>query len=260
MKNILKFIIALICYLIRIPIFVGLTVSLTWYTLPAIQTTFVGEWILSYVTMQEIFIITMSLLGGGILFFILGKIFNIVKASKPNNFYTHFITWLLAICLAAEALFTFFISGTLHTISIEIDLFRKIAIGVGVLLMFLYSLLHKKIGKLVDRKIQAYDTAKELNAKGRSSVVFMQILKALDFVCPEVILLATLCFAFNFEVSLYFIFVLAAFILPLIGNMICDKRVKVEAERSAEDEREVVVNETATAVVDLLTKQQGTNK
>ena len=48
--------------------------------------------------------------------------------------------------------------------------------------------------------------------------------------------------------------------MPLIGNMICDKRVKVEAERRAEEEREVVVNETATAVVDLLTKQQGINK
>ena len=43
--------------------------------------------------------------------------------------------------------------------------------------------------------------------------------------------------------------------MPLIGNMICDKRVKVEAKRIAEEEREVVVNETATAVVDLLTKQ-----
>jgi hypothetical protein len=122
--------------------------------------------------------------------------------------------------------------------------------------MFFYSITRKKFGKLVDRKIQAYDTAKELNANGRSSVVIVQILKAIDLVFPEVILLATLCFAFNFEISLYFIFVLAAFILPLIGNMICDKRVKNEAKRKAEEEREVITNETATAVVDLL-KQQG---
>jgi hypothetical protein len=124
--------------------------------------------------------------------------------------------------------------------------------------MLLYGLLHKKLGKLVDRKIQAYDTAKELNANGRSSVILTQILKAIDLIFPEVILLATLCFAFNIEVSLYFIFILASFIIPLIGNMVCDKRVKLEAKRNLEEEREVVVNETATAVVDLL-KQQGGN-
>jgi hypothetical protein len=55
----------------------------------------------------------MSLIGSALLFFILGKVFNVVRVSKLNNFYTHFITWLLAICLVSEALLTFFISGTL---------------------------------------------------------------------------------------------------------------------------------------------------
>ena len=125
--------------------------------------------------------------------------------------------------------------------------------------MVLYGILHKKLGKLVDRKIQAYDTAKELNANGRSSVIFVQILKTLDFIFPEFILLLTLCFAFNFEISLYFIFILAAFIIPIIGNMVCDKRVKKEAIRKAEEEREISVNETAEAVVDLLKKTSGGN-
>ena len=39
-------------------------------------------------------------------------------------------------------------------------------------------------------KLGMIDTAKELNANGRSSVVWMNILKTLDFICPELILLS----------------------------------------------------------------------
>ena len=47
--KILKFILSFICYTILIPIFLTLTLSLTWYTLPAIQTTFIGDWLLTVV-------------------------------------------------------------------------------------------------------------------------------------------------------------------------------------------------------------------
>lgn len=248
---------AFICYLIQIPIYLALTLCLTWYVLPAVQTTFAGEWFLTILNEQEIFIITLSLIGGAILFTILGKVFNIVKNSKANNLYTHLITWLIAICLTIEALFTFFMSGTLQSAHIELNMMRKIAIGIGVFFMGLYGMLHKKLGKLVDRKIQAYDTAKELNANGRSSVVWVQILKTVDFILPEFILLLVLCFAFSFDISLYFIFILTSFILPVIGNMICDKRVKKEAIRRAEEERETTVNETAEAVVNLINQTGG---
>ena len=120
--------------------------------------------------------------------------------------------------------------------------------------MGLYGLLHKKFGKLIDRKLQAYDTAKELNANGRSSVVWVNLLKVIDFVFPEIILLAVLYFSFNFELSLYFIFIIVAFLIPIIGNMVCDKRVKREAVRKQEEEREVAVNETAEAVAKLINK------
>jgi len=87
------------------------------------------------------------------LFLILGKLFNNIKNSKLNNFYTHILTWLLALALVAESLFTFFISDTLSTAAFELNMTRKVSIGVGVLLMGLYGLLHKKLGKLIDRKL-----------------------------------------------------------------------------------------------------------
>lgn len=82
----------------------------------------------------------------------------------------------------------------------------------------------------------------------------MNILKVIDFVFPEIILLIVLCFSFNFELSLYFIFIIVSFFIPIIGNMVCDKRVKREAVRKQEEEREVTVNETAEAVAKLINK------
>ena len=61
-------------------------------------------------------------------------------------------------------------------------------------------------------------------------------------------LLIALCFAFNWSISLYFIFIICAFILPLVGNMICDKRVKRESARRKVEERDTMVNEIANAV------------
>lgn len=254
MVKTLKFILALLCYILIIPICLALTLVATWYILPAFQTTFIGKNILELLTTQEIFIISLSLIGGLILFLILGKLFNTIKSSRVNNFYTHILTWLLALSLVVEALFTFFISNTLSTAAFELTMARKVSIGIGVLLMGLYGLLHKKFGKLIDRKLQAYDTAKELNANGRSSVVWVNLLKVIDFVFPEIILLAVLCFSFNFELSLYFIFIIVSFLIPIIGNMVCDKRVKREAIRKQEEEREVTVNETAEAVAKLINK------
>lgn len=148
-----KLVAALICYILLIPICLILTLVATWYILPAFQTTFIGKNILEILTTQEIFIISLSLVGGLILFLILGKLFNIIKNSRINNFYTHILTWMLALSLVAEALFTFFISNTLSTAAFELTMTRKISIGVGVLLMGLYGLLHKKLGKLIDRKL-----------------------------------------------------------------------------------------------------------
>ena len=231
MKNVIKFILSFICYVALIPLLIALTVCSTWYLLPAFQTTFIGEWIGKQLPDQTMFIATCAIAGCTLLFFTLSRIFRVIKSSKANNFYTHLVTWLLALIVAAESLFTFFAAEKLSTVAFDLNLTRKIGIIAGGVGMLLYSIFSPKIKVLVNRKIQAYDTAKELNANGRSSVVGVQILKALDFCCPELLLMSVLCFAFNFQISLYFIYIIAAFAIPVIGNMICDKRVKKEAIR-----------------------------
>ena len=260
MKNVLKFIASLICYLVFIPCVLVSTLGITWYCLPAFQETYFGILLSNWIGQEAILLTTILVGCGTIIFLILGKIFTVIKTSKLLNLYTHLITWLTAIVLAAEAVYAFIASNTIQTAAIELDLVRKIGILVCAVAMLIYAIIAPKIRVLVDRRIQAYDTAKELNAKGRSSVIGMQILKCFDFICPEIFLLIALCFAFNWSVSLYFIFIITAFLTPVIGNMICDGRVKREAIRIENEKQEAQVNATAEAVVDLLRSNGGNTK
>ena len=253
MKNVIKFILSFICYLVFIPLVLALTLVATWYLLPAFQTTYLGKFLIgNNLTSNEIMITSICVGVAVIFFWLMGKVFTVIKGSKALNFYTHLVSWLMALVLAAEAGYAFIASDTLHAASIDLDLFRKIGILACGVAMLLYAILAPKVRVLVNRRIQAYDTAKELNAEGRSSVIGMQILKCFDFICPEIFLLIALCFAFNWSISLYFIFIICAFVLPVVGNMVCDHRVKAESKRKKVEAAEAQINATAEAVADLL--------
>ena len=259
MKNFFKFVGSLISSTLLIPITLLLTICLCWYLLPACKTTSVGIWLVANITEQGMFITTLASIALFILFTILTKIFHVIDNSKINNFCLHVLTWMLALAIVSETFYIFFAAQALNAAEFELTLVRKICLACGMAMMMLYCMFHKKLGKLVDRKIQAYDTAKELNANGRSSVVWVNILKTVDFIFPEFILLLMLCFSFNFEISLYFLIIMAAFLFPVIGNMICDKRVKKEAVRREEEKVEAQINATAEAVASLLATQNGDN-
>lgn len=250
MKNVIKFICSFICYVLLIPCLLALTIGATWYLLPAFQSTQLGILLVDYLSEQGIFIATIVSGVTTIFFWIMGKVFVVIKNSKALNFYTHLVSWILALVLAAEAVYAFIASDAIQSAALELNLVRKIGLLACAVAMLLYAIIAPKVRKLVDRRIQAYDTAKELNAEGRSSVVGMQLLKCLDFICPEIFLMIALCFAFNWAISLYFIFIICSFIIPIIGNIICDKRVKIEARKRKEQEREILVNEVANAVID----------
>lgn len=258
MKNIIKFILSFICYIVFIPCVLASTLGLTWYVLPQFRATYLGMYLGNLVGVNSIMLITIILCCATILFMILGKVFTVIKKSKCLNFYTHLVTWLTSFLLALEAGYVFIASEAIQTVAINLDLGRKIGILSCVVGMLLYAILAPKFRVLINRRIQAYDTAKELNANGRSSVVFMQMLKCFDFIFPEIFLLIALCFAFNWEISLYFIYIIVSFILPIIGNIICDKRVKKEAIRVETEKQEAQVHATAEAVADIL-KQNGGN-
>lgn len=250
MKKIIFFICSVICYVLFIPSLMSTVIGGSWYLLPACQKTTLGTMLLNVLGTDGIMWATIGCGIGTVVFFILGKVFTVIKNSKALNFYTHIVSWLLTILIIALIGYTFAVSETMIAASFALNAFRRGGILVCAGLMFLYSLLHKKLGKLIDRKIQAYDTAKELNANGRSSVIFVQLLKTIDFVLPELILFILICFCFNLDIAKYFIVIACSFFIPIVGNMICDKRVKIEAKRRKEEERETLVNEVANTVID----------
>lgn len=173
MKNTIKFILSFICYLVFIPCVIASTVCLTWYLLPEFQLTQLGKIVGNWVGQDAILLTTIVVCASTLLFMIFGKLFTVIKNSKALNFYTHLLTWILALVLIAEAGYTFVASDTIHTAAIDLTLTRKIGILACAVGMLLYAVIAPKVRILVNRRIQAYDTAKELNANGRSSVVGM---------------------------------------------------------------------------------------
>ena len=249
MKGLIKFLCSFVCYVMFFVCSIALSLCATWYLLPKFSGTLVGQLILQWCgSEQTIAIISIVIALLTLFFFIMGKVFVVINNSKALNFYTHLLSWTMAIVLSIESIYSFVASESISTQVVELGAIRKVGIIACVVSMLIYMIVSPKVRTIVDRRIQAYDTAKELNVNGRSSVVGMQILKCLDFVCPEIFLLLALCFAFDWSISLYFIYIICSFVLPIVGNMICDKRVKLEAERTKIEERDVLVSEIANAI------------
>lgn len=111
MKNVLKFICSVICYTLFLPCMLVLSFCASWYLLTGMQSTQLGELILQHVGEQGMFIMTMCALATSLFFGIMGKVFNVIRNSKSNNFYTHLLTWIMALFLVAESGYAFVASG-----------------------------------------------------------------------------------------------------------------------------------------------------
>ena len=153
MKTVIKFICSFICYVLLVPCLLALTIGATWYLLPACQTTWLGQWLLTNVTEQGIFIATIVSGVTTIFFWIMGKVFVVIKNSKALNFYTHLVSWILALVLAAEAVYAFIASDAIQSAALELNLVRKIGLLACAVAMLLYAIIAPKVRKLVDRKI-----------------------------------------------------------------------------------------------------------
>ena len=114
-------------------------------------------------------------------------------SAKVKNFFIHLNTWTMGLVAIALAVATFALVNPLTAEEVIITMPKKITIGIGIVLLTLFHIFAGKVSKIVDRKIQAYDTAKEMNTVGRSSVVFMNILKLLEILFPEMIVIVLLC-------------------------------------------------------------------
>lgn len=233
-----RIILAIIASLLIVPLGIVATAGAMWFTLPMIETTIIGTTILKVLTEQWIFWIT---IGSAILYVVLQllqSIFNRDMSAKVKNFFIHLNTWTMGLVAIALAVATFVLVNPLTAEEVIITMPKKITIGIGIISLALFHIFSGKVSKIVNRKIQAYDTSKEMNTVGRSSVVSMNILKLLEILFPELIVLVLLCMCVSINVSIYFLVALTACLVPVFGNIVCDFNTRHEIKRNAELEKD----------------------
>lgn len=226
----LRAILLMLANILMLPLAILLTTGIIWYSLPAIQVSVIGNWLLGFLTPTAIFWITIGSAIGFTLLYVLTKIFGKYQKAKVKNFFLHLTTWLMALVAIALSVATFALVDVKGT-EVDIDNIRKIGIGVSFVLLFIFYIFSNKVSKIINRRIQAYENAKELNVVGRGSIIFTNILKLLEILFPEVLVLLLICFCLSWNVATYFIVVLVAMLIPMIGNIDCDLNTRAEIKR-----------------------------
>lgn len=245
MKKILNW----ICNIICIPIELILALGLVWYVLPAIRTCAIGTFVSSIIPNPTTFM--WIIIGCAAVFvallvikLLIGKSENI----KIRNLFIHLHTWLICLAIAGLAGATFFLCEDIVMEHVVISFGEKIALG-GLLLVFIgYTIFAEKLAKVINRRIQAYETAKELNEIGRGNVIWTNLLKLFEVLCPEFIVLAILACCTSWALSVYFMLILAASLIPTIGNIICDFIIRAKIRRDKIADKAATIQQIAQAV------------
>lgn len=246
----LRFILLLLSNIICIPLGILLVSGIVWYTLPELATTIVGAWLLSWMSPTAIFWTT---IGSAILFTILSvlqRIFAKHLPTKLKNLFIHTSSWAMGIVGIGLVVMTFILANPLISSGVTIANGRKIGIGVCLVLLVLFHLLSGKISKLINRRLQAYETAKEVGAVGRSSIIFTNFLKVFELLFPEVLVLLIICFCTSWNVASYFIVILVACVFPLLGNIEADINIRKQAKRDKQKEQEKLATMVAEKMQD----------
>lgn len=228
--KVFRAILLMLANILILPLAIMLTTGIVWYSLPALQVSVIGNWLLSFLTPTAIFWITIGSAIGFTLLYVLIKIFGKYQKAKVKNFFLHLTTWLMALVAIALSVATF-VMVEVKVTEFELTNLRKIGIGVSFVLLFIFYIFSNKVSKIINRRIQAYENAKELNIVGRGSIIFTNILKLLEILFPEVLVLLLICFCLSWNVAAYFIVVLAAMLIPMIGNIDCDFNTRAEIKR-----------------------------
>lgn len=219
--------------------------GIVWFTLPNIGTTEFGLFVLEIFSTTSIFWMTIISSVTLVLLFVLNSIFGRNSKSKLKNFFIHLITWLICAICVVFAIYTFFYCNPLVSEKVIITLPRKISIGIIVLVLVLFHVFSSKISTIINRKIQAYDTAKEMNTVGRSSVIWINFLKLFEVFFPEMLILLLICYCVSWNVASYFIVVLIASLLPMLGNIACDFNTRAEIRRNEERAKAALAKQVA---------------
>lgn len=221
-------------HLLILPIGLLMTAGIMWYTLPSFQTTIVGTTISSILSPTIIFWIT---IGSAILYtilFIVTRLCNKFLPLKLRNCFIHINTWTMGLVGMAAAIATFVLVNPLISDEVIVNIPKKIGIGICLIAIILFHMFSRKLTAIINRKIQSYENAKEINVVGRSSVVFINFLKLFELFFPEMVLLSLLCLCVSWNIACYFVVVLICSLIPVLGNIECDFATRRQAKRDKE--------------------------
>lgn len=199
-----------------------------YFTLPAFKTTQVGLFIGQALSETTMFWLTLVAAVLYIVLYIVQKIFSNNLPAKLKNLFIHLTTWIVCLVGVALALYTFAICNPLITSEIEISIPKKITIGISTIFLILFHIFSGKLMTILNRKVQAYDTAKEMNEVGRSSIIWINFLKLFEIFFPEMLVLLILSMCASWNVSSYFVVLLVACIIPCLGNIDADFNTRIE--------------------------------
>lgn len=233
--------------IISIPLTIITSFGVVWYILPLAQGLQIYDLINSYISVTARFWLTV---GCGFLLLtiiILQLIFGRNQKSKVKNFFLHTNTWLACIISTVFAIASFAMNS-ITTEGIEIGIPQKVIIGVDIVMLLAFHLFAGKLSKIINRKIQAYENSKEINVVGRSSIIWINLLKLLEIILPEILILLLLSLMLSWNVAGYFTMLLIGFTLPIIGNIICDFNTRKEIVKTNEENHTRFVNAVADKV------------
>ena len=232
--------------ILLVPLSLLTGLSIIWYLLPTFGTTNIGVSINDFIGNMLIFSIVSSSLY--IVLSLVQRIWLKSNNSKLQNFFIHLDTWLISLLMIGLAIYTFVCTNPLTVEEVVITMPKKIVIGlcfVGLLITHIFS---GKLLTVINRRLQSYETAKELKVVGRGSIICTNLLKMFEILFPEILVLILLCMCVSWNVSAYFIILIVSCIIIVVGNIESDINTRKEAKELEDYKHRQLVNEIADKV------------
>ncbi len=241
----IKKILSLIVNILLLPLSLFLPTLVVWNTVPILRSTQLPQIIGFQLPLNSLFWLTVIGLSVYVLFSVFKRILDKNRLVKYKNIWLHLNSWLITISLLIVSITGFIMVDPLIIETVIINTPRKISIGVILGIFLMFRIFFPRIKNIVNRKITAYETAKEIKVSGRSSVIFINFLKLFEILFPEITLLILLSLFVSLNVSVYFILILIASVIPMLANIIVDLNLRKEAKKLKEKEQDDLAHKIA---------------
>lgn len=134
----------------------------------------------------------------------------------------------------------------------EIKQSAKIAVPIILSTIIIFLIVMRKLGESINRKLTAIETAKEVGAVGTSNVIWVRLLKSMEFIVPAALLgvmfiIAGQCLT---KVGWLLLEYLGFYGITIVANIFTDNMTKAELIASEQRKQDEFVDAVAKKVVD----------